>query len=205
MTMGNCSSMRCLVTVLCLCAAAPLSAQQRADVPPSAAVEAAELYVIGPEDVIEITVWNNADLSRTVPVRPDGKISLPLLHDVQAAGLAPMQLRAALTKAMEKYVADPVVSVIVREVHSFKVTVIGEVKTPGRYELRSRATVLDVLAMAGGLTQYAARGRITILRHDIEGVHQLPFDFEKVIGKGVSTGTAQQNLCIQAGDIIIVP
>jgi polysaccharide export outer membrane protein len=79
------------------------------------------------------------------------------------------------------------------------------VKTPGRYELRSRATVLDVLAMAGGLTQYAARGRITILRQDVEGVHQLPFDYEKVIGKVGSTGTAQQNLCIQAGDIIIVP
>ena len=203
--MGKHSSARCLVGLLCLCFATPLVARQRVEAPPAPAVEAVEPYLIGPEDVIEIAVWNNLDLSRTVPVRPDGKISLPLLHDVQAAGLAPMQLRAALTKALEKYVAEPVVSVIVREVHSFKVTVIGEVKTPGRYELRSRSTVLDVLAMAGGLTQYAARGRITVLRHDVEGVRQLPFDFEKVTARSGPSAAAQQNLCLQPGDIIIVP
>jgi polysaccharide export outer membrane protein len=174
--------------------------------PPAAeAAEAAEPYVIGPEDVIEIAVWSNTDLSRTVPVRPDGKISLPLLHDVQAGGLTPMQLRAALTASLEKFVARPVVSVIVREVHSFKVTVIGEVKTPGRFEVRSRTTVLDVLAVAGGLSQYAARGRITILRREGDTVQQLPFDFEKVTGKTGPNGAGQQNFCVRPGDIVVVP
>src|SRR6266516_2638912 len=114
-------------------------------------------YRIGPEDVLDVAVWNNTDITRTVPVRPDGKISLPLLNDVEAAGLTPMQLRERLTHSLAGYIPAPTVSVIVREVHSFKVTVIGEVKTPGRYELKSRSTVLDVLAMAGGLTQFAAR------------------------------------------------
>jgi polysaccharide export outer membrane protein len=185
-----------------LIAAGP-SGQVSAQLPP--AVEAAEPYVIGPEDVVEIAVWSNPDLGRTVPVRPDGKISLPLLYDVQASGLTPMQLRAALTASLEKFVAAPVVSVIVREVHSFKVTVIGEVKTPGRYEVRSRTTVLDVLAVAGGLSQYAARGRITILRRDGDAVRQLPFDFEKVTAKPGPNGAVQQNFCVRPGDIVVVP
>jgi len=162
-------------------------------------------YVIGPEDVLEIAVWNNTDLSRTVPVRPDGKISLPLLHDVQAAGLTPQQLCGAVTSSLGRFVSEPVVSVIVREVHSVKVTVIGEVKTPGRYEVRSRATVLDVLAMAGGLSQYAARGRITVLRQEGDAVHQLPFDFDKVTARAAGTNASQLNFCVQPGDIIVVP
>jgi polysaccharide export outer membrane protein len=164
-----------------------------------------EAYVLGPEDVIEVAVWSNADLSRTVPVRPDGKISLPLLHDVQASGLTPMQLRAAITASLAKFVSEPVVSVIVREVHSVKVTVIGEVKTPGRYEVRSRTTVLDVLAMAGGLSQYAARGRISVLRRDGEAVRTLPFDFDRVTARSGASGPSQSNFCIQPGDIIVVP
>jgi polysaccharide biosynthesis/export protein len=170
-----------------------------------AAPEAAVPYVIGPEDVIEVAVWGNTDLSRTVPVRPDGKISLPLLHDLQAGGLTPMQLRAAITAALDKFVSDAVVSVIVRDVHSVKVTVIGEVKAPGRYEVRSRTTVLDVLAMAGGLSQYAARGRITVLRREGEAVRTLPFDFDKVTDRTGPGGTGQLNFCIQPGDIIVVP
>ena len=178
----------------------PLGAQDKA--PPGTA---GPPYVIGPEDVLEIAVWNTADLSRTVPVRPDGKISLPLLHDGQAAGLTPMQLCGAITDSLLPFVKDPVVSVIVREVHSVKVTVIGEVKTPGRYEVRSRATVLDVLAMAGGLSQYAARGRITILRYEGDNVRQLPFDFDKVTARTAGPNGGQMNFCVQPGDIIVVP
>ena len=144
-------------------------------------------------------------MSRTVPVRPDGKISLPLLNDVQAAGLTPMQLRTILAGLFERYMPAPMLSVIVREVHSFKVTVIGEVKTPGRYELRSRSTVLDVLAMAGGLSQYAVRGRITILRRDGEAVKELVYDFEKIIVRAGPKNAAQENFCVQPGDIILVP
>ena len=96
-------------------------------------------------------------------------------------------------------------SVIVREVHSFKVTVIGEVKTPGRYELKSRATVLDVLAMAGGLSQFAAKTRITVLRHDGESTRELPYDFEKITARAGAKGSGQDNFCVEPGDIIVVP
>jgi len=161
-------------------------------------------YVIGPEDVLDIAVWSNPDVSRTVPVRPDGRISLPLLNDVEASGRTPMELRDALVAALQHYIPSPMVSVIVREVHSFKVTVIGEVKTPGRYELRSRTTVLDVLAMAGGLSQYAARTRITILRRQGDHTRELPYDFEKIARAGLRAD-GQDNFCVQPDDIIVVP
>jgi len=194
---------RRLVSVLML--AVSIAAVRPAVGQPAALVEADAQYLIGPEDVLDIAVWSNADVSRTVPVRPDGMISLPLLNDVHAAGLSPMQLRGMLTTALEKYMPAPMVSVIVREVHSFKVSVIGEVKTPGRYELRSRTTVLDVLAMAGGLSQYASRGRITILRRDGNAVREVPYDFEKITAKAGPRAAAQENFCVQPGDIIVVP
>jgi len=153
-------------------------------------------YRIGPEDV-----WNNTAISRTVPVRPDGKISLPLLNDVQAAGLTPMQLRDVLIKKLAEYIPAPEVSVIVREVHSIKVSVIGEVKKPGRHELKSRATVLDALAMAEGLGEFAARGRIIILRPDGNTLKRIPFNYNKV----VSTDGELENFMLQPGDIIVVP
>jgi polysaccharide export outer membrane protein len=172
-------------------------------------------YMIGPEDVLDIAVWKNTEISRTVPVRPDGKISLPLLNDVQAAGLSPMQLRDALTKALTAYIPEPAVSVLVREVHSFKVTVIGQVKTPGRYELKDRATVLDVLALAGGPNEYAARGRIVVLRQDRSVAAQIPFPYDRLTSKAGSdtsktgkTGSKAEspgNFCVKPGDVILVP
>src|SRR5436309_14304745 len=115
---------------------------------------------IGPEDVLDIAVWNNTAISRTVPVRPDGKISLPLLNDVQAAGLTPMQLRDVLIKKLAEYTPTPEVWVIIRELHSFKVSVIGAVKTPGRRELKSRATVVDLLAMRESIGAFGSRVRL---------------------------------------------
>lgn len=166
-------------------------------------------YAIGPEDVLDIVVWGNTEISRSVPVRPDGKISLPLLDDVQAAGLTPMQLREALATSLAHYLATPNVSVIVREVHSFKVTVIGEVKTPGRYELGSRATVLDVLAMAGGPSDYAARERMTVLRQRGSSTERIPFSLDKVLTRHApaagSGADGSLNLCLVPGDIIVVP
>ena len=140
-------------------------------------------YVIGPEDVLDVAVWDNAEITRTVPVRPDGKISLPLLNDIQAAGLTPMQLRESLTKALTEYIPRPAVSVLAREIHSVKVAVIGQVKTPGRYELKDRATVLDVLAMAGGLNEYAARSRIVVLRQEAAGTTQIPRRMDRKTGR----------------------
>jgi polysaccharide biosynthesis/export protein len=162
-------------------------------------------YVIGPEDVLDISIWKNADISRTVPVRPDGKISLPLLNDVQAAGLSPLQLRETLTKALTAYIPEPAVSVLVREVHSFKVTVIGQVKTPGRYELKDRATVLDVLALAGGPTEYAVRNRIVVMRHDQSSSVQIPFPYDRMMTKPGAKTDAPDNFCVKPGDVILVP
>jgi polysaccharide export outer membrane protein len=162
-------------------------------------------YVIGPEDVLDIAVWKNTDLSRTVPVRPDGKISLPLLNDVQAAGFSPMQLRDALTKALAAYIPEPAVSVLVREVHSFKVTVIGQVKTPGRYELKDRATVLDVLALAGGPTEFAARSRIMVVRQDGTAGVQIPFAYDRLMARSGTKSDSPDNFCVRPGDVILVP
>jgi len=158
-------------------------------------------YRIGPEDVLDIAVWNNTAISRAVPVRPDGKISLPLLNDVQAAGLTPMQLRTTLMKKLTEYMPTPEVSVIVREVHSFKVSVIGEVKKTGRHELKSRATVLDVLALAEGFGEFAARGKIIILRPNGSTTTQIHFNFNKV----VSANGGLENIYLQPGDIVVVP
>jgi polysaccharide export outer membrane protein len=121
-------------------------------------------YRIGPEDTLEIVVWNNAPLSRLVPVRPDGRITLPLLNDLDAAGRTTNELRTLLTQKLKEHMPDPEVSVIVADVKSLKVSVIGEIVKPGRYELKSWGTVLDVLALAGGLNQFASKSRITVLR-----------------------------------------
>jgi polysaccharide export outer membrane protein len=161
-------------------------------------------YVIGPEDVLDIAVWNNTAMSRTVPVRPDGKISLPILNDVEAAGLTPMQLREVLEQALVRYISVPEVSVIVKEVNSFRVSVVGEVKTPGRYELKSRATVLELLAMAGGLTEYADRGRIVVIRQTGGTTRQIAFDYGKLTSRSGGTN-GHDNPFVQPGDIILVP
>ncbi len=163
-------------------------------------------YLIGQEDVLEIAVWNNTTITRTVPVRPDGKVSLPLVDDVQAAGLTAMELRERLTKALTPYIPTPSVSVIVREVHSVKVTVIGQVKTPGRYELKDRATVLDVLALAGGLTDYAQRDRIVVLREDAGSTRRIKFQYENLeSGRHDQKDAPQDNFCVRPGDIVFVP
>ena len=199
--------LRLLCTVVMVLSAVPDSraaAQQPTPAPaPSAEQDQtpdSSDYRIGPEDVLDISVWNNAAISRTVPVRPDGKVSLPLVNDIQAAGLTPMQLRSALIKKLAEYVPSPEVSVIVREVHSFKVSVIGEVKRTGRHELKGRATVLDVLALAEGFGEFAARGRIVVIRQD---GRQILFNYNKVVS---SNGAgARENFLLQPGDIIVVP
>jgi polysaccharide export outer membrane protein len=159
---------------------------------------APEAYRIGPEDMLQITVWKNNEISRSVLVRPDGKISLPLVNDVQAAGLTPLELRAELTRKLAEYMPSPEVSVIVSDIKSFKVTVIGEVPRPGRYELKGWATVLDVLAMAGGFTQFASRSSIVILQSDGKTVKRIPFNFNKV-------ASGQENFYLRNGDIVLVP
>jgi polysaccharide export outer membrane protein len=158
-------------------------------------------YRIGPEDVLDIAVWKNAELTRNVSVRPDGMISLPLVNDVQAAGLTPSELREVLTKKLEEYIPSPQVSVVVSAVRSFKVSVLGEVSYAGRHELHSGATVLDALAMSGGLKEFAARSRIVILRPEGKSMKRIPFNYDKVVAEG---GEAE-NFLLKPGDIILVP
>ena len=176
-----------------------VSAQEQPKGRPGA--EAGGEYRIGPEDVLDIAVWNNTTISRAVPVRPDGWISLPLLNDVQAAGLTPMQLRDILAKRLAAFMPSPEVSVIVREIKSFKVAVIGEIKTPGHYELKSRTTVLDILAKAGPFSDFAARRRIVVLRLNGQAMKRIPFNYDKVI----AADGEHENFFLQPGDIVVVP
>jgi polysaccharide export outer membrane protein len=167
---------------------------------PSGTVDPRE-YRIGPDDVLHVSIWKNEAMSRTVPVRQDGKITMPLLNDVEAAGLTPMELREVLAKKLADFMAIPEVSVTVVEPRSFKVSVLGAVPKPGRYELRSRTTVLDAIALAGGLNQVASLARIVVLRPDGESQKRLPFNFLKAI----SAGGERENFPLQAGDIVVVP
>ena len=167
----------------------------------SSAVDMTKEYLIGPEDVLDITVWKNCpDLCRTVPVRPDGKLSLPLVNDVQAAGMTPMDLRQHLTDQLAEYIPSPEVSVIVREVHNFKVAVVGAVKMPGDYEIKSQATVLELIARAQGLTEFSNRDKIVVLRQNGAKTERIKFNYRKV-----AEGDDQDNFYVRAGDIIVVP
>jgi polysaccharide export outer membrane protein len=167
----------------------------------SNSADMAKEYLIGPEDVLDVLVWKNCpDLCRTVPVRPDGKVSLPLVNDVQAAGLTPMDLRRQLTEHLSEFLPSPEVSVIVREVHNFKVAVVGAVKMPGDYELKSPATVLELIARAQGLTEFANRDKVVVLRQNGATTTRIPFNYRKV-----AEGHDQDNFYVRSGDIIVVP
>jgi polysaccharide biosynthesis/export protein len=166
----------------------------------SNALDTAVEYQIGPEDVLDISVWKNPELSRTVPVRPDGKVSLPLLNDFRAAGLTPSDLREQLVARLSEFVPTPEVSVIVREVHSRKVAVVGAVKTAGRYELKSPMTVLEAIALAQGFTDFAARDRIVVLRQSGGTTTRIPFNYRKI-----AEGMEQENFFVRPGDIVVVP
>ena len=158
-------------------------------------------YVIGAQDVLDISVWKEPGVSRTVPVRPDGKISLPLLDDVQAAGLTPMQLSDSLTTKLKKYMADPQVTVIVTQINSQRVYVIGQVARPGAYPLLPNMTMLQALSSAGGFAQFANQKKIFLLR-SVDGKQtKYRFNYKEVIN-GVDPS---QNLTLRAGDQIVVP
>jgi polysaccharide export outer membrane protein len=157
-------------------------------------------YKIGPEDVLDISVWKSPELSRSVPVRPDGRVSLPLVNDIKAAGLTPEQLRQELTMRLSEFIPAPEVAVIVREVHSAKAAVVGAVRSPGRFALRSPATVLEIIAMAQGFTDFAERDRIVVLRQNGRTTVRIPFRYTKL-----EIGTEQDNFFVEPGDIIVVP
>jgi polysaccharide export outer membrane protein len=157
-------------------------------------------YVIGADDNLHISVWKEQELTNSLPVRPDGKISMPLLNDVQAAGLTPMQLAASLTEKLKKYLADPRVTVVVTQMNSQRVYVLGEVLHTGAMALLPNMTVLQALATAG-FTQFANTKSIYILR-TVDGKQQkLPFNYKQVV-KGDDMA---QNIPLKPGDTIVVP
>jgi polysaccharide export outer membrane protein len=157
-------------------------------------------YRIGPEDVLDIQVWKNPDLSRDrVPVRPDGKMSLPLVNDIEVAGLTAEQLRAQLTQRLVKFIQAPEVSVIVREVHSIKVSVHGNVNMAGQYEVRSEATVLDMISRAQGFNTFADKGSIWVVRRLGGKEERLEFNYGDA-----TRGKPGANFLVKPGDVIIV-
>jgi polysaccharide export outer membrane protein len=175
--------------------------------PPQAAAAAAAGvmppagYLIGPDDALSIVYWREKELSADVIVRPDGMISLPLLNDVRAEGLTPEQLRANLTTAASKFVEEPTVTVVVKAINSRKVFVTGQVAKPGPYPLGGQTTVLQLLATAGGLSEYANKKKIMILRTEGGKSQALPFNYEEVMaGKRL-----QQNIELKPGDTVVVP
>ena len=158
-------------------------------------------YVIGAQDVLDINVWKEPDVSRTVPVRPDGKISLPLLNDVQAAGLTPAQLAAQVTDSLKKYVTNPQVTVIVTVINSQRVYILGEVTRPGAFPLLPGMSVLQALSSAGGFTQFAKVKSIFVRRVENGKESKYPFNYREVI----SGKKPEQDILLKAGDTIVVP
>jgi polysaccharide export outer membrane protein len=158
-------------------------------------------YKIGPQDILRIDVWKEPEISRTVPVRPDGRISLPLLNDVQAAGLTPMQLAAVIGEGFKKYITSPQVTVGVTEINSRRVYVTGEVTRAGAFPLLPNMTVLQALSSSGGFTQFARLKNIYVLRVEEGKQVKHPFNYKEV----VSGKRPEQNILLQPGDVIVVP
>lgn len=160
-------------------------------------------YYIGPEDVLEVIVWRNADLSKVVTVRPDGRISLPLLGDIEATGLTPTQLTTSIVAKLKQFKETPTVSVILQQVNSYGVYVLGEVAKPGRYFLKSKTTLLQAITNAGGFTPMAARNKIVVFRW-AEGQNRevkLKASYDDIVLKD----TSNQNVILKPGDTIVVP
>ena len=158
-------------------------------------------YVIGPEDVLLIHVWREETLTRQVTVRIDGKISHPLIDEIQAVGLTPMQLRKAVTERIKKFVDDPVVTIIVMEANSFKVFISGEVRGQGVHRLRKETTILELIPMVGGFTEWADQKKIMIIRKEDGKEKRIIVNYKKIV-KGEK---GANNIVLRAGDIIIVP
>jgi polysaccharide biosynthesis/export protein len=159
-------------------------------------------YVIGANDVLAINVWKEPDISRSVPVRSDGKISLPLVGELTASGQTPLQLEQEITKRLQSYISEPEVTVIVTDSKSQKVNILGMVAKPGAYLLTSSTTVLDAIAMAGGFKDFAKQKSIYVLRQAPDGTQKkIPFNYKEVV-KGQNP---EQNVRLQAGDTVVIP
>lgn len=170
--------------------------------PPRVANVHPESFIIGVEDVLNINVWKEPEISRTLPVRPDGMITLPLVGEVMAKGLTPIQLQDQVSAALKKFMSDPQVTVIVTEVRSLTFNVMGQVLRPGYYPLTRRMTVLDAIALSGGFQPFAKQKKIYVLRTSADGKQvKLPFNYKDVIrGRRPS-----ENIELQPRDTVVVP
>lgn len=158
-------------------------------------------YVVGKGDILEIFVWRNEQISRQLLVRPDGKISLPLLQDIQADGLTVLQLQGEITQRFSEHIEKPKVTVIVVEMGSYKVSVLGRVETPGVYPITGQTTIVEAIALAGGFTEWANKRNITVVTHQNGKEKKVTVNYKKIAsGKDPS-----QNIILKRGDIIIVP
>lgn len=172
------------------------------DRPPLPPSRADDSFIIGPEDVLDISVWKEPELTKQIPVRSDGKISLPLLGDIVAAGRTPAQLRVDISDKLKGYIEDPRVDIIVQQINSLKYNVFGEIGKPGSYVLNGGTTIVDAIALAGGLKDFARRRKIYILRVDSAGVQsRFTFNYDDFI-KGKNT---RQNILLKPRDTIVVP
>lgn len=159
-------------------------------------------YVIGTDDVLAINIWKEPEISRSVPVRPDGKISLPLVGELTASGQTPLQLEQEIAKRLQNYISEPEVTVIVQDSKSQKINIMGMVARPGAYFLTGSTTVLDAIAMAGGFKDFAKQKSVYVLRQNADGTQQrIPFNYKEVI-KGKDS---EQNVRLLPRDTVVVP
>ncbi len=160
-----------------------------------------ENYIIGSEDILYIHIWKEEHLSRTVPVRRDGIISLPLVDEIKAEGLTPLQLKEILAQRFKEFIGDPNITVMVMEANSFKVYVSGQIRNPGVYRLRSETSLLQIIPMVGGFTDWANQKKILIIRKEGGKEKRITVNYKKIL-KGEDPGS---NIILKAGDTIIVP
>jgi polysaccharide biosynthesis/export protein len=194
------------VSVIDVAAQANDQGAARADSPSSVTSSptgsSADDFVIGSEDMLAVNVWKEPEVSRGVQVRPDGKISLPLVGELQAAGQTPRQLEKEIASKLKSYISEPEVTVIVQEIKSKRFNILGMIVRPGSYPLASSATVLDAIALAGGFRDFAKQKSIYVLRHNPQGGEsRLPFNYKEVI-KGKKSN---QNVALKSGDTVVVP
>lgn len=155
-------------------------------------------YTLGPEDVLAVFVWKEPELSTTVTVRPDGRITLPLAGELEAAGKTPRQLQTEVTERLQQYLERPVVTVSVEAINSRQISVLGEVRRPGRYRIAQRTTVLDAIALGGGFTEFADRGDVVVLRNGTNGVRRIPVNVKRALAAGADP------LYLEPGDTVYV-
>lgn len=176
------------------------SDQPLVNTPPAKAHD--DTFVIGNNDTLAISVWKEPDISRSVPVRSDGKISLPLAGEIQAAGLTPLKLEHDIAGRLKNYISEPEVTVIVQQINSQKFNVLGMVSRPGSYPLTGSSTILDAIALAGGFRDFAKQKSVYVLRQNADGTQsRMPFNYKQVIKGKNST----ENVKLQANDTIVVP